>query len=283
MNVLKCSNSHFYDGDKYQICPHCGAVSIEVSGTKLNTFPKKEKKKAFLLRKKKEDDTDTEVIRRKDGRDTEVIEKTVEINMTDDTMQDTLKDSDEKDPIAEKLEENLVDPASDEIGDDMIQSIVDLEGNASMLPPKSTLKDAIKNVTTGSEGKTVGFFSNGGEVETEPVVGWLVCIRGKHFGESFNVSAGRNSIGRNSSNQIAFMKEKSISREKHAWIAYEPKKREFFIQPGDSSGLVYLNGENIMESIKLQSNDRLELGDGMFVFIPLCGELFSWDDYIVRE
>ena len=29
MNVKKCANGHFFDADKYQLCPHCGA-SIEV-------------------------------------------------------------------------------------------------------------------------------------------------------------------------------------------------------------------------------------------------------------
>lgn len=25
MKLTKCSNNHFYDGDKYSQCPHCGA------------------------------------------------------------------------------------------------------------------------------------------------------------------------------------------------------------------------------------------------------------------
>ena len=30
MNVKKCANGHFFDADKYQLCPHCGA-SLEQS------------------------------------------------------------------------------------------------------------------------------------------------------------------------------------------------------------------------------------------------------------
>ncbi len=26
MNLKRCDNGHFYDGDKFQSCPHCAAV-----------------------------------------------------------------------------------------------------------------------------------------------------------------------------------------------------------------------------------------------------------------
>ena len=74
-----------------------------------------------------------------------------------------------------------------------------------------------------------------------------------------------------------------MSREKHAMVIYEPKKRNFYIQPGDSSGLTYLNDDYITESKRLAAKDILEIGDCQFVFVPLCGDDFSWEDYISKE
>ena len=161
-----------------------------------------------------------------------------------------------------------------------------------------TVRDLVNETVAKDEGKTFGFFSlnknssnSGSEdsgsgtpqptsVNSEPMVGWLVCIKGPHFGEAFNIYVGNNSIGRLSSNKIVIARDSHVSREKHAVITYEPKKREFLISPGASSGLTYLNDENIMTSAKLKAKDKIELGECVFLLIPLCGEDFSWEDYI---
>jgi hypothetical protein len=117
---------------------------------------------------------------------------------------------------------------------------------------------------------------------SEPVVGWLVCIGGPHIGECFNVYAGKNSIGRSEENRIVIPGDNSISRIKHSLIVYEPKKRNFYVQPGDSSGLTYLNDDYITESHKLADRDLIELGDSKFMFVPLCGETFSWEEHMPK-
>ena len=131
--------------------------------------------------------------------------------------------------------------------------------------------------TSGSENNTKQ------DVPTDPVVGWLVCISGKHFGESFSIGAGKNSIGRNDDNRIVLYKDNKVSRTKHALITFEPKKRFFYLQPGDSSGLTYLNDDYIDESKKLKPKDIIELGDSKFLFVPLCDETFSWEEYLPKE
>ena len=147
-----------------------------------------------------------------------------------------------------------------------------------------SLEAAVKNAVSGSDGRTIGFFSMGSSDNTntdaDPVVGWLVCVKGKHFGESFQIAAGRNSVGRGASNKIVISDDNSVSREKHTWIAYDPRYRVFFIQPGESSGLSYLNGETVMETKKMAAKDKIEIGDGMYLLIPLCDDSFSWEDYM---
>ena len=97
---------------------------------------------------------------------------------------------------------------------------------------------------------------------------------------SFSIYAGKNSIGRGSSNKIVISKDVTVSREKHLWLIYEPKKREFYVQTGEGSGLSYLNGDIITETKKIAGKDELELGDGKYLLIPLCGDDFTWETYI---
>ena len=114
----------------------------------------------------------------------------------------------------------------------------------------------------------------------DPVVGWLVAIAGPHLCRTFPVSVGLNSIGRSAGNRIVLDQDPAVSREKHAFVTYEPKTRQFFLRPGDSSGLTYLNGEYIFDTEKLAAGDLVELGQSRFYFLPLCGESFAWEDYL---
>ena len=185
---------------------------------------------------------------------------------------------------------------------------------AQPAPAVTSAREAVGRVSAAEEGKTLSFFSlnRGGNQNqsakpaqetadqsgvqnarpsqedgtqtaqpvTEPPVGWLVCIKGPHIGQCFNVYSGRNSIGRNSSNRIVIGNDLHVSREKHAWISYEPRKKKFTVMPGDGSGLTYLNDEDIMSPNELKKGDKIELGETMLLFVPLCGEDFSWEDYL---
>lgn len=109
------------------------------------------------------------------------------------------------------------------------------------------------------------------------VCGWLVVVSGAQRGMSFNIYTGQNSIGRGRNNDIVLMRDDKVSEDKHAWLTYEPKKRRFFIRPGESSGLTYINDDTVMEPIELKAGDVIEVGDTLLRFVPLCGEDFSWD------
>jgi hypothetical protein len=161
---------------------------------------------------------------------------------------------------------------------------------------EDSLLDEIKKVASDNDGKTVGFFSSGRSSSSsesdssegsaanvpsdEPVVGWLVCIGGPNLGQSFNIYAGRNSLGRSNNNKIVVNKDRSISREKHAWIIYEPKNGEFFALPGDSSGLTYVNEQNIMQATKLEKWSYIDVGNTRLTLVPLCDGEFSWETYL---
>lgn len=77
---------------------------------------------------------------------------------------------------------------------------------------------------------------------------------------------------------IRIVGDNSISQRNHAVIVYDPKKRNFYLLPGDASGLAYLNNEAVYTPTELAAYDVIQLGRSMFLFIPLCGVHFEWEN-----
>lgn len=117
------------------------------------------------------------------------------------------------------------------------------------------------------------------KTNSQPVVGWLVCLKGPGEGKSYAIRENRNFVGRSRTMDIAIEDDDSISREKHAVITYVPKQKFFLAQPGESRELFYVNDKVVLENVNLNAKDILEIGRSKFMFVPLCGEKFSWDDY----
>ncbi len=320
MNVIRCKNGHFYDGDSYKLCPHCGEAAMADA----NKVPEKEAKKSFWgrARKNKEadiptvdktpsvistenfgiGDTPTDVLENNESE--KVSAPLLKKNPTLDFWQTSSHSENRTSDMAAEKEEN--EKTSNFQAEDKFAKADDAGAAVIMQPdmknevqseeakpkePSSSLREAVKKASASSEGKTMSYFSSAttsssaqtqNRKTSEPVVGWLVCIGGCHFGECFNIYAGKNSIGRSEENRIAVFDDNSISRIKHALIVYEPKKRNFYLQPGDSSGLTYLNEDYITDSHKLTVQDIIELGDSKFMFVPLCGETFSWEEHISK-
>ena len=274
MNVTKCLNDHFFDADKYEVCPHCGAVSVTRGASSAAAAEPKKPHTPFFGKKKEEPPVNNVM---------EMPDKT--IGKTFGIFDEDERKAPEETPPApvHEVKEDNIQPSPEPPAMPERQA----EDPAPQKPDMGSLQAAVKKATAGNDGKTVGFFSAGAQditpVDTDPVVGWLVCIKGMHFGESFTIASGRNSVGRGETNKINLSKDATVSRSKHAWLTYEPKKREFYIQPGEGSGLSYLNGDTVMESKKIQANDVLEFGNGQYLFVPLCGETFTWEEYIGKE
>jgi hypothetical protein len=124
-------------------------------------------------------------------------------------------------------------------------------------------------------GKTIGAYANLATA-TEPVVGWVACTKGPHAGQDWRLIAGRNSVGRSTDHAVALVQDSSVSRERHAFITFDPKHKRFRVQPGDSSGLVYLNGEEVAVPTEIKPYDLIEVGKTGLVFVALVSESFSW-------
>lgn len=115
--------------------------------------------------------------------------------------------------------------------------------------------------------------------ENDPVVGWLVIVAGPGRGNAARLGYGQNSIGRDRDERVRIdFGDSSISRKKHCFIIYEPRKRQFILRPGDSANLAYLNGELVSESSPLAAGNLIEVGQTTLRFVPLCGPDFEWQD-----
>ena len=111
-----------------------------------------------------------------------------------------------------------------------------------------------------------------------PVVGWLVCTEGSHYGSSFNLYGGKNFIGRSGDMDVALTGDMTVSRVKHAIIIYEPRQRKFFAQPGESHELFYLNGSVVLQSSELHDRDVITIGKTSLIFVPFCDERYGWEN-----
>ena len=160
-------------------------------------------------------------------------------------------------------------------------------GNDAVTVPQSvSLKDAVRSATgdtptpaaapaSQDDQLTVSFYKK--TIGTEPVVGWLVCVEGEHFGEDFRLKSGRNFIGRSASMDVVISKDSGVSRERHAVVVYEPKAHVFLVMPGESKELCYLNEEVVLTPKEINIHDNLTVGDTKLMFIPCCGKVFNWE------
>ncbi len=143
--------------------------------------------------------------------------------------------------------------------------------------------------TGGNGGGTVRvaplFPTTGPIIIDEPIpsesrwdVGWVVAISGPMKGQSFPLKEGQNKIGRGKSNQICLPYDRGISSQQHVIITYDYRHKSFDVRLGTvGSAVADLNGEPLRDSRPLKHGDRILLSDDTTImFIPLCGEDFSW-------
>ncbi len=275
MKITRCSGAevHFFDGDKYSVCPVCGkpeADNNQTSQIKPESKLQQEApvKKGFFFGKGKKDKTPA-------------YEEVKANNYTEEKECGTVA-------MTEAVSLQMEEPSNPS----MPQQASQYSTISKMVPPippvptpvptpqpisQTTPQPVSTPAASYDSAKTVGVYA---DANTEPVVGWLICVKGESLGESFNLKAGKNSIGRGAGMDVMLAQERSVSRDKHAIITYEPKKRIFLIQPGESSGLVYLNDELLMSFAQLSAYDTIQLGEAIFKFLPFCGESFVWEDYL---
>lgn len=252
MKKVKCSNGHFFDADRFATCPSCGAEpvgQVSVPSDRPIAQP-----------------SSTQPLMPPTGLDLPPIPSSPAPNTETHSSQDAKPPCHTDPPQQNEL------PAPREP--------IPLANVSSGSSELAAAVKATASTNTSPLPKTVAYYDAG---EVEPPVGWLVCVRGIYTGHAFACKAGRNRIGRNLDMDICLSDDGSISRDTHAIIIYEPKNRIFYLQAGTGSGLTYHNGNLIFDHTEINSYDKIELGKAEFIFFPLCGEQFTWDDYMTKD
>lgn len=264
MNLCRCEKGHFYDKEKYATCPHCaGGSAADNSLTAAFT-----------------EDVTTPVSR------------PASVESIPNFPPAPENSTEQYDPL------DL--PLPPQSADEPTEALYTAQPDSPTVPLSIIPKTL--PMPEGRDGDdndhTIGiyddFFTSASPVESAevhrqsknsgknkvstPCVGWLVALGGEHIGTDFRLKVGKNFIGRSSQMDIALTDDKSVSRERHGIVVYEPKAHLYLVQPGESSSLVYRNDEVVLTPVKLEPYDVITVGDVNLLFMPLCGTRFNWGE-----
>ena len=114
------------------------------------------------------------------------------------------------------------------------------------------------------------------DMNSNPVIGWLIAIEGIHKGRSYNVKQGRNFVGRSTAMDICLSGNSKISRERHAIITYDPRSKKCYLQPDESRDLIYINDDLLFGPMAMKHNDVITMGEEQFVFLTLQCDKADW-------
>ncbi|GFE64086.1 FHA domain-containing protein [Litoreibacter roseus] len=115
---------------------------------------------------------------------------------------------------------------------------------------------------------------------SDPVVGWLVVVKGPGMGQAVALGAGMNTVGRSPSQRVAFpFGDRLMSSEDHARIIYDDDSRAFFIAHGSGKNITKVNGQMVANTLPLENGATVELTKATHLrFVAFCSEDFDWAD-----
>jgi len=114
----------------------------------------------------------------------------------------------------------------------------------------------------------------------DPVVGWLVVIKGPGQGQSAKIGAGMNTIGRSEDERVALpFGDQQISSTDHLRIIYDDQSRSFMVVPGTGKNVSRINGQIIAMPTTLENYTTIQLTKTTAVrFVAFCTTDFDWSD-----
>ncbi len=234
MNILKCVRGHFYDGDRFDSCPHCEKESAQASS---GTAPQAA---------------------------ANVIGSTV-MNADFHGFGGEAGDEDQEGTVV------ITPEAMREEDEGTLLLTMDMEQKAAQAAGEKAAADRVQE-----DELTVRFSPVA--PESDPMVGLLICIKGRDAGRHYTIRSGMNGIGRSEPEEIRVTSDQGILTQNYAYLCYDPGSRRFWLQPGELQGYTYLNEYPLLESKWLNHHDRLKVGDELLLFIPICGPEFAWED-----
>ncbi len=119
------------------------------------------------------------------------------------------------------------------------------------------------------------------DFNVEFIVGWFICLKGKNYGQDYKIMEGVNYIGSSLEMDIV-LEDNTISSEKHVMIVYDSISNDYIASSGNENQY-YINNEPVYTPIQMKAYDILSIGNTELLFIPLCGEKFTWDQFLGEQ
>ena len=245
MAQIECGRGHLYDPDKYPTCPYCnGGQKITVASA---------------------------------GRTAPIGRSVLSPNRTAPVGGTPVTAAQKTAPLSgvSVTAPQKTAPLSGGIPVTAAQKTAPPRGYGVPQPePVQTAPPPGFGVSVTAAGKTVGMMQS--QMGFDPVVGWLACVEGPSRGKSYTIRGGVNAIGRSERMDIVITGDLKISSENHAKISYSDKHNRFNLLPGEGRNIVYLNDEEVFTPMPLNAYDLIDFGETKLLFVPLCGERFTW-------
>ena len=264
MNKTKCPKGHYYDADMFSECPHCKKTADPKTEAIFHRLQEEPRDKPWRVSEPPAEQEEKTVALQAHEASGSSEERTVGFFEHRHSMSET--------PVNEKKTTTREKGNAMASGTSASEPKADSEKTQMFWSSSSLVQEESKH----EEAEPVANEELPKQA-SDPIVGWIVCIKGKRYGECFTIGAGKNSIGRGDDNRIHIAGDVQVSRSQHAYIIYEPRSRKFYLQPGNSSGLTYLNQQLVLMPELLKERDEIGLNESRFLFIPLCNESFSWE------
>lgn len=115
-------------------------------------------------------------------------------------------------------------------------------------------------------------------IKCDRPAGWLAAVDGHCYGTVYPLQMGKNTIGAGQNTDICLQEAKELSAACQMVIVYDAAEKKFYAQAGNARELSYVNDQVVLMNKELKSRDRIKIGKEEFLFIPLCGADFSWEE-----
>ena len=253
MKLKRCPNLHYYDGDRYDRCPHCAAIQEPTPKPAPVPAPAPEPVPVA-------EPTENAVWRCTCGSVNNG--RFCPVCGTRKPAPEPTPEP-EPEPIPEPEPEPIAVPAP------QVNHIID-EGFTG-----DAYEEPLKPQESEDEGKTQILFE---ELEDDLTLAWLTVINTAAKGRTFTLTKPKTGIGRADATHAAdiSLSDHTVSRGVQAVVVYDPLNKKFFLQSGGGNTFVYVNREMVLNHTPLQPYDVIRVGETELVFVPLCCERFAW-------
>ena len=253
MKIVRCIKirNHFYDADRYDECPQCNKNAVD---HRKRLFFQEASKPLNSIVAKQVSSIDATVMLETPENDATVMLETPQNDATvmletPESVATVMLETPENDATAmlETLDRDSFD--------------ITQKSQTISIPEKSS--DVKKNTRMASK-------------ERKLVVGWLVVVNGINKGKTYELFSGNNTIGRGERAAINMDSDSGVAPGLQGILTYHETKNIFLIEPNEKMSMIWVNGHPLRSREQLAAYTTVSVGNTEFIFVPLCGSLFSW-------